>query len=131
MTCASCLFVAMIAMVAVLVYTDTNSIIFVAPPTELNHYYHEFKPALYDYYANFIDIVNSNNNSNEYILAIVDRYAKNELLSRGVPSDNILENISDEELQDIWIRDFGTVQVNDILYKFIFSPDYLSDIESG
>ena len=105
---------------------NTNSIIFLAPPLESNLYYREFKPQLYDFYADFINKVNLNNpNKNEYILALVDEYGRQMLLDRGIHESNIFVNSLDDAVIDIWIRDFGTVQVDDTLYKFIYRPDYL------
>ena len=110
---------------------NTNSIIFVAPPRENNFYYREFMSQLYDFYADFINKVNSNNpNKNEYILALVDNYGKQQLLNRGIKEANIFIDSINSQLEDIWIRDFGLVQVDEILYKFIYNPDYLTNFNA-
>eukprot|EP01084_Bolivina_argentea_P162894 283433_1 len=102
---------------------NSNWIVFVAPPTKCNNYYKKFRKQLYDFYANVIKKVNSNSR-NEYIVAIVDKYGKQQLLNRGITVSNILIN-NVNKMEDIWIRDFGTVQIDDRLYKFIYSPTYL------
>ena len=112
---------------------NTTSIIFVAPPTENNSYYFSKQTELYDYYAELINVVNTEpTNENEYILALVDEFGKNELLNRGIDEKNIFVNEISEQLEDIWCRDFGTVQVDNTLYKFKYQPNYLnqSDAES-
>ena len=106
-----------------------DSVIFIAPPTSTHTEYTSKKSVLFDFNGKFINVQSiAAAKNDEYILAIVDDAGETELSNRGISSNYIFKyDATDTKLEDIWIRDFGTVQVDNTLYKFKYEPNYISN----
>ncbi len=99
-----------------------ETVIVIAAPRHGEEYYAEVYGALLTYCAEFVAAVTGP----ETVLVLVDRQTRTRLADR-VPAENLMPS----PIDDIWIRDFAPIRVADVMVKFSYRPQYLSDAIAG